>query len=166
MPQTYAATITLPKPLGKLTLVVADDKLIELHLAPRETGLPYPKGQALKTLKAALACLREYCRTGRVPERAYALLPQHAGFNSAVWRALRALKAGEVISYGGLAKAAGHPRAARAVGTVMARNPVPILDPCHRVVRSDGSIGNYGGGAAMKSALIEHERSKGQGNFR
>jgi methylated-DNA-[protein]-cysteine S-methyltransferase len=64
---------------------------------------------------------------------------------------------GEVVTYGRLAASAGHPRAARAVGTACARNPVPIVVPCHRVVPSAGGIGNYGGGRERKRVLLELE---------
>jgi methylated-DNA-[protein]-cysteine S-methyltransferase len=64
---------------------------------------------------------------------------------------------GEVITYGGLAERSGHPRAYRAVGTACARNPVPIVVPCHRVLPSTGGIGNYGGGVPRKLALLELE---------
>jgi methylated-DNA-[protein]-cysteine S-methyltransferase len=64
---------------------------------------------------------------------------------------------GRVSPYGGLALKVGVPGAARAVGTAMARNPFPILLPCHRVVRSDGSLGGFGGGIKMKRALLEME---------
>ena len=67
---------------------------------------------------------------------------------------------GETATYGEVAELAGRPGAARAVGTAMARNPVPLLVPCHRVVAANG-IGGYGGGAAgvaLKRALLERER--------
>jgi methylated-DNA-[protein]-cysteine S-methyltransferase len=64
---------------------------------------------------------------------------------------------GEVITYGALARAAGHPGAARAVGTACARNPVPIIVPCHRVVPSGGGLGGYAGGPARKAALLALE---------
>jgi methylated-DNA-[protein]-cysteine S-methyltransferase len=64
---------------------------------------------------------------------------------------------GEVVSYGELALRVGHPRASRAVGTAMATNPVPIVVPCHRVLRSGGNLGNYGGGVEMKRSLLTHE---------
>lgn len=64
---------------------------------------------------------------------------------------------GELTTYGTLASRAGHPRAARAVGTVMNRNPVPIVLPCHRVVGSTGSLVGYGGGLDRKRALLELE---------
>ena len=64
---------------------------------------------------------------------------------------------GELTTYGALAARAGRPRAARAVGTVMNRNPVPIVLPCHRVVGSTGSLVGYGGGLDRKRTLLELE---------
>ena len=64
---------------------------------------------------------------------------------------------GEVTSYGALAARAGHPRAARAVGTVMNRNPIPIVLPCHRVVGSSGKLVGYGGGLDRKETLLRLE---------
>jgi methylated-DNA-[protein]-cysteine S-methyltransferase len=64
---------------------------------------------------------------------------------------------GATISYGALAQRSGHPRAARAVGTACARNPVPLVVPCHRVLPSGGGVGQYGGGVARKVALLELE---------
>ncbi len=64
---------------------------------------------------------------------------------------------GRVMSYGGLAASIGHPRAARAVGTALARNPFPLIIPCHRTVQADGSLGGFGGGLKMKRALLEME---------
>jgi methylated-DNA-[protein]-cysteine S-methyltransferase len=64
---------------------------------------------------------------------------------------------GATISYGALAERSGHPRAARAVGTACARNPVPLVVPCHRVLPSGGGVGQYGGGVARKVALLALE---------
>jgi methylated-DNA-[protein]-cysteine S-methyltransferase len=69
----------------------------------------------------------------------------------------RDVAAGHVVTYGALAEAAGNPRAARAVGTACARNPVPIVVPCHRVVPTGGGVGAYGGGPERKRALLAHE---------
>ena len=67
------------------------------------------------------------------------------------------IPAGEVRPYGWVAREAGRPRAVRAVGTVLARNPVPLLVPCHRVVRSDGHLGQYLLGSAAKATLLRGE---------
>jgi O-6-methylguanine DNA methyltransferase len=78
-------------------------------------------------------------------------------FEQAVLRAALEIPRGEVRPYGWLAASIGRPRAVRAVGTALGHNPVPILIPCHRVVRSDGSIGQYGFGPAMKRQLLARE---------
>lgn len=69
----------------------------------------------------------------------------------------RIVRPGMTISYGELAEAVGHPGAARAVGTAMANNPVPLILPCHRVLASGGTLGGYGGGLDMKRALLQLE---------
>ena len=66
---------------------------------------------------------------------------------------------GEVVTYGGLAERAGNARAHRAAATACARNPVPIVVPCHRVVPAGGGIGRYGGGPERKRVLLELEGS-------
>jgi methylated-DNA-[protein]-cysteine S-methyltransferase len=85
------------------------------------------------------------------------------GFRRVVLQTLAESEFGDTMSYGELAARAGSPRAARAVGTAMATNPLAIVVPCHRVVRADGSIGGYGGGRAMsgvqmKQYLLDLER--------
>ncbi|MBN2332514.1 MAG: MGMT family protein [Deltaproteobacteria bacterium] len=64
---------------------------------------------------------------------------------------------GTVITYGTLATMAGYPGAARAVGRVMAANPFPLFYPCHRVIRADGQVGQYGGGTVLKQSLLAKE---------
>ena len=78
-------------------------------------------------------------------------------FGRAVLAELARVPYGEVTTYGTLAARAGRPRAARAVGTVMNRNPVPIVLPCHRVVGSTGSLVGYAGGLERKRTLLELE---------
>ena len=81
------------------------------------------------------------------------------GFRRAVQQASCEIGYGETLSYGQLAAAAGNPSAARAAGSAMAANPISIVVPCHRVVRSGGDVGNYGGGADAKKFLLALEQS-------
>jgi len=67
------------------------------------------------------------------------------------------VRRGRTTTYGALGARAGHPKAARAVGTAMARNPVPLVVPCHRVLPGSGGVGAYAGGADRKRALLELE---------
>ncbi len=79
------------------------------------------------------------------------------GFRAQVQALLPSIPYGGTVSYGELAARAGHPRAVRAVGTACAMNPLPIVVPCHRVRRADGSLGGYAGGPAAKAALLALE---------
>jgi len=86
-------------------------------------------------------------------------LSQGTPFQRAVWEAARLIPRGEVRTYGWVAAKVGRPGAARAVGQAMARNPLPLVVPCHRVLRADGSMGGFSaeGGLALKAALLRLE---------
>lgn len=78
-------------------------------------------------------------------------------FQRQVWEALRAIPYGETRSYKEVAQAVGRPAAVRAVGGACGANPIALITPCHRVVRSDGMPGGYGGGVERKRALLTME---------
>jgi AraC family transcriptional regulator of adaptative response/methylated-DNA-[protein]-cysteine methyltransferase len=78
-------------------------------------------------------------------------------FQEAVWAELRKIPLGETRSYADIAAAVGKPGAVRAVGTANGSNPVSVLVPCHRVIRSDGTLGGYGGGLPNKTKLLKAE---------
>jgi methylated-DNA-[protein]-cysteine S-methyltransferase len=80
-------------------------------------------------------------------------------FQLAVWAALPAIRAGQTLSYGELARRLGNPRSVRAVGLANGANPISIVVPCHRVIGADGSITGYGGGLDRKRWLLRHERA-------
>lgn len=82
------------------------------------------------------------------------------GFRRSVVEKLPSIAYGSTESYGWIADAAGNARAVRAAGSACAHNPIPIVVPCHRVVRSDGTIGQYLGGPAAKLALLELEGAR------
>jgi len=84
-------------------------------------------------------------------------LPPCSDFQRAAWLALRDIPRGQTRSYSWLARRLGRPDAVRAVGAAVGANPVPLWLPCHRVVASDGSLHGFGGGLAMKQALLELE---------
>ena len=90
-----------------------------------------------------------------------AVRPRGTRFQTAVWSALREIPVGETISYATLAERVGVSGAVRAAGTANGANPACLVIPCHRVIRSDGSVGGYGGGVHRKEWLLEHERRHG-----
>lgn len=79
------------------------------------------------------------------------------GYRLAVLEELSRVPFGETVTYKDLAERTGHPKASRAVGTAMATNPIPIVVPCHRVLRTGGALGGYGGGLDTKAWLLRHE---------
>jgi methylated-DNA-[protein]-cysteine S-methyltransferase len=96
---------------------------------------------------------------GRLKEFTLRLAPQGTPFQLEVLRALQKVSYGETISYGDLARRIGRPKASRAVGMANARNPLPIVIPCHRVIGSNGSLVGFGGGLDIKQKLLDLERA-------
>jgi len=94
---------------------------------------------------------------GRPTSFSVPLNPSGSAFDTLVWKALLAIPWGCFLSYGELAEAIGTPGAARAVGSSCARNPIPIIIPCHRVLLSGGVIGGYSGGEGVKEKLLTLE---------
>jgi methylated-DNA-[protein]-cysteine S-methyltransferase len=101
--------------------------------------------------------LREYFR-GTLSDLEVNVEPETSSeFDRKVWTVLRAVRAGRTVTYGELARRSGFAGSARAVGGAMARNPIPIVIPCHRVVGTGGSITGFGLGLWRKRWLLDHE---------
>jgi len=87
-----------------------------------------------------------------------------APFQIKVWEALLAIPSGQVTTYSEIARAIGHPKAVRAVGTAVGRNPVSWLIPCHRALRKSGGLGGYHWGLPVKRALLAWEAARAEGS--
>lgn len=155
-----------PSPVGDLLLLTGDAGLIGLDVLDMPLGAalgdwaerlghtPVPRDDDDDAL---LAQLDEYFDGERVAFDVAVDLSLVAGFTRAALEAVREVPYGETASYGEVAVLAGNPRAHRAVGTACGRTPISIVVPVHRVVRADGSIGEYGGRPEIKRALLELE---------
>ena len=111
---------------------------------------PFPMGSPPRQLQ-------EYFRGTR---SAFDVVPDPdsaSAFDRAVWKTLREVPRGRTVTYGELARRAGYPGSARAVGGAMHRNPIPIVVPCHRVVGHGGAIAGFGLGLWRKRWLLDHE---------
>lgn len=159
---------TLDTPVGELLIAATPDGLVRLAY-PRE-GHDSVLAQLAATvsprvlraparLDTAARQLDEYFTAGRQRFELTLDLRLAHGFRRTVLEHLRAVPYGQTVSYAHLAATAGNARAVRAVGTACATNPLPLLIPCHRVVRSDGALGGYVGGAEAKRALVELEHA-------
>ncbi len=89
-------------------------------------------------------------------------LEGYTAFQRRVWQATLKIPYGQTRTYSWIAEQIGSPRASRAVGAALAKNPIPIIIPCHRVIRNDGGLGGYGGGLEMKQSLLEMEAKGAQ----
>ena len=167
-----------PSPVGDILIVTTDDGIVILHLFDGPLGAELERvGLALRAVPVphesdagdpapdlfdrAITQLDEYFDGDRRDfdlELDWRLV---RGFTRAALEAVRDIPYGETAGYGEVAIAAGSPRAARAVGTACATTPFSIVVPVHRVVRADGSIGEYGGRPDVKRYLIEMEQPAG-----
>ncbi len=149
--------------LGKGFIEYSGDTVEHVYL-PGTLKAQATRKEAPADVRELAGWLEDWFRGKRGPEPAglkrwmeEAPMPE---FHRSVYKEMRRIKPGAVRSYAELAASAGAPRAARAVGNACARNPFPILVPCHRVMKSDGSIGGFGGDASMKRYLLELEGAK------
>ena len=155
----------LETPLGWVAAVTRSGRLIATSL-PQPTseeaiaacGVEAAPGRADDLLAALAGDLRRYFDGQPVDLAIYPVdvagLPP---FHRRVLLAARRIPYGEVRTYGWLAKHAGRPRAARAAGQAMSTNPLPLVIPCHRVIGAGGALTGFGGGLALKRALLELE---------
>ena len=149
-------------PLGRLRLIAVREGLAGIafdgdrYAPPQDPA--WVRDPELPALRRAAAQLTAYFagerRTFDLP-----LAPNGTAFQRAVWKAIATVPAGETISYAELARRAGHPGSARAVGAATGRNPIAIVVPCHRIVGSDGSLTGYAGGLDRKRALLALEQN-------
>ncbi|MEU2002469.1 methylated-DNA--[protein]-cysteine S-methyltransferase [Rhodococcus sp. NPDC019627] len=157
---------TVDSPVGSLLLAATDRGLVRVafagegHDAVLQTLAEHISPRILRAparLDAVARELEEYFRGERMSFDVPLDFRLAKGFRREVLTHLPEIHYGQTWSYATVAAAAGSPRAVRAVGTACATNPLPVVVPCHRVVRSDGSLGQYVGGAAAKSLLLTLE---------
>ena len=160
---------TVDSPVGPLLLAATERGLVRVayaiedhdavlvrlaeRLSPRVLHAP-------ARLDPAARQLGEYFDAGRTAFDLDLDLTLTHGFRREVVQHLRTIPYGRTESYGEVARALAHPRAVRAVGTACATNPLPVVIACHRVLRSDGSLGGYAGGPAAKAQLLALETAR------
>jgi len=156
---------TLESPIGELLLLGDGRALRGLYMQDgrRPIAIHSEWERCAAPFASACAQLQEYFAGGRT-SFALPLAMNGNPFERRVWRALGDIPYGETRSYGELARAIGHPSAARAVGVANARNPIAVIVPCHRVIGASGALTGYGGGLERKRLLLELE--SGQARLR
>lgn len=154
---------TLASPLGTLLLVSSGGKLTQLIWgadAIQPQGIQLPQNDVLEQASEELKAYFFGSKLGfSVP-----IAPDGTAFQKTVWQALRKLPHGHTTSYGELASRVGNPQGARAVGGAVGANPLPIIIPCHRVLRAGNRLGGFSGGLAIKRKLLRLETIDWQEN--
>ena len=158
-----------PTPFGNAFLSWCDRGICALTFCDTEPEKKFQK-LALKWPAASLnhnpeaaARLTEKIFQPTPKDSPLTLLLQGTDFQISIWRALLHTQPGQTISYSQLAQMAGTPQAQRAVGSAMAANPIAYLIPCHRVIKKDGTLGNYGGGIKRKQNMLNWEATPMRG---
>ena len=149
-----ANTYKYTSPVGDIICTFAGPFLIKLDITGHSAGgaaPPLPAGSLRSELDAYFSgSLRVFRQSVK--------FIGGTDFEHKIWRALSEIPYGETRSYKWMAERAGSPRAVRAAGQALGKNPLPIILPCHRVISADGSLGGYSGGVAIKEWLLRHEQ--------
>lgn len=171
MTTTTVRTTTVETPAGDIRLAVAVDEAGERVVAAAfadhfdrvsaRVRTRFADAEWSEGTTAAADAVRRYLAGDHAAIDGVRVETAGTPFQERVWAALRAIPVGETRSYAQVAASIGAPGAVRAVGSANGANPVWLLVPCHRVVRSDGTVGGYGGGPHRKQWLLDHERGTG-----
>ena len=151
--------------LGNLVLVAREGRIVELDVSKnpdfeikKALQARYDRAtESAMPFKLAYLLLDRYLRGERIDFELEVDLSGEGEFTRKVLMELRNVPYGQVTSYGRLARKLGYRSAGRAVGQALGRNPIPIIIPCHRVVKEDGSIGGFGMGIFIKKRLLTLE---------
>lgn len=156
----WVAQARLDTPLGPVTVAATEQGLAGLWFdgqAHHPGPLDAPEDPRHRHIAQARDELTRYWG-GRLPEGfSVPLDPAGTPFQQAVWKVLKTIPAGKTLSYGEVADAVGSPKAVRAAGAAIGRNPVSIIVPCHRVLGRHGALTGYAGGLPRKQALLSLE---------
>lgn len=154
----------IPSCLGEVLLTSDGERLTGLYFDGQRDEPPVGPRWRLDEGTAPFARVRAQLQayaSGALREFDLPLALHGTPFQQRVWRSLSGVGFGRTISYSELARRIGAPTAVRAVAGAVARNPVSVIVPCHRIVGADGSLTGYSGGLDRKKALLAHERQAG-----
>ena len=150
-----AGVLTIHSPIGMLRLNANDDTLTAIEFVETDAAL-HPESTTNPILKETQNQLNEYFNGQR---KIFGLPLQPAGtaFQKEVWNELSNIEYGSTITYSTLAKRLGDANKVRAVGRANGQNPLPIINPCHRVIGTNNKLTGYAGGIERKRWLLQHE---------
>lgn len=148
---------SLKTPIGTLNLLADDQLLLGANLssvAALKTGSDF---KIVKAIPVISDLISDYFDGDLNALNAIKVKQNGGPFSQAAWKSMRKISAGKTLSYADLAAKAGSPAAVRAAGTACANNAIMVVVPCHRILKSGGSLGNYAYGVVKKQWLLAHE---------
>ncbi len=145
---------TFPSPVGIIQIVASEKGMQELRILNKKSDQTFSHSEGLKQIESQL----EKYFNGSAKTFDVSKDVEGTEFQKAVWKETAKIPFGKTVTYSDIAQKIGHPKAVRAVGTALGKNPLCIVVPCHRVLPKSGGIGNYAYGAKVKEWLLEHER--------
>ena len=147
----------LETPIGLLYLIASSNALIKICFETENCDLIHRVNTGEnRIIRTAVSQFNEYF-SGIRKNFTIPLMPQGTAFQKQVWQQLPQIPYGKTISYQELAASIGDKKKARAVGSANSRNPIPVIIPCHRVIRKNGSLGGYSRGIEKKRFLLRLE---------
>ena len=151
-------------PIGVLNLIADEQILLGLNLSSVKAlkdsvdEIDYAKGfKEVSKISVVSDLLSDYFAGDINALNGISVRQPGAQFSQAAWKAMRKVKAGKTISYSDLADRSGSKAAVRAAGSACAKNAIALVVPCHRIVKTGGSLGNYAYGLNKKEWLLRHE---------
>lgn len=163
----YYYTI-MDSPVGGITLIADDKSLCAIYWpdqVPDEKKFPnLEKKDTSKVLITTVKQLTDYFN-GKRTEFDLPLRPVGTDFQERVWQALTTIDYGDTVSYGEIANDIRNPKAVRAVGAAIGKNPISIIIPCHRVIGSNGKLTGFAGGLSTKEFLLNLESGSDKGQY-
>lgn len=146
-------------PVGDIILIADEDSLCAIYWPnqkPDKNKFPDLEKRNSRVLKLASKQLGDYFKGNRT-EFDLPLRPVGTDFQEQVWKALTKIRYGDTVSYSYIANRIKNPKAVRAVGAAIGRNPISIIIPCHRVIGSNGKLTGFAGGLSTKEFLLNLE---------
>jgi methylated-DNA-[protein]-cysteine S-methyltransferase len=157
---THKVTTTIASPIGPLTLVGVDGRLIKLSMHEQRYADPLdPECERDDSAFTDVVSQLDAYFAGKLKKFEVDFSFEGTQFQCKAWNELYKIPYGETISYGEQAARLGNPKASRAVGAANGRNPIAIIVPCHRVIGADKTLTGFGGGLERKDWLLKHELS-------
>ncbi|MCK3658401.1 cysteine methyltransferase [Pasteurellaceae bacterium Pebbles2] len=147
-------------PVGRLLMLAENNQLTNLDFEVEQIA-PNPKwtlNPDLPIFQQICTALERYFQGETETFADIPLAPKGTPFQQAIWQALRQIPYGETATYGGLAQLINNPKAVRAVGGAVGRNPISIIIPCHRILGKDRQLTGFGGGLPVKRHLLDLEQ--------